>query len=449
MGDTKQNQAVGAGDAFRCLLDENIATYQLTEIWRQTTPAFKKTVGLMAQGKGGQAFDSFQKLGAVSCVHDESKMLQVAAQEYVNAVRSDKTVLAVSPVWTEIHAFTAALRPQLKQAGLLGAEHRFSVLEPDKTFTHARREDLRRYEKGMVLKFFRKSEHVKAGDEVRVVEKKRYGVVVEKANGQRFALATSDGDKFSVYREKTIGIAAGEKLLLRGKCPMARLSTGDVVEVAKVNPDRSLLLKTGQTIPADFRLFDHGYCLTSHASQGKKAQISISVMGDAGLRSAKAREAYVAHSRFREKITIFTTNPEKAREVFQKAGERLLAKEVRGQAESKALATARAEARQKLTQNQKELSHDLKNQSRMGVATGAESLRANATNHDTQQSGTGVGGSETLADSGKLGNSAGQDRPNDDHTGEQTRTAPIRRVNRHRQRARRSIGAKPGQGYRH
>jgi conjugative relaxase-like TrwC/TraI family protein len=449
MGDPKQNQSVGAGDAFRCLLADKIEVHQLTEIWRQTDPAFKKAVELMAQGKGGQAFDSFHKLGTVSSIPEESKLFQAAAQEYVRAVQAHKTVMAVSPVWKEIHAFTAELRPQLKQAGLLGEEQRISVIEPDKTFTQARKQDFRRYEKGMVLKFYRKGEHAKAGDEVRVVERKRYGIVVEKTNGQRFSLATGDADKFSVFREKVIGVAPGEKLLLRGKCPAARLSTGDVVEVEKINPDRSLQLKTGQTLPADFRLFDHGYCLTSHGSQGKKAQVSVSVMGEAGLRSAKAREAYVAHSRFREKIAVFTTNPEKAREVFQKAGQRLLAKEVRQQSESKALATARAEARQFLTQNQKEQSHDFKNETRMGTTTRGEPLRTSPTYNETNQSGEGVGQPEAVAAGGELRHRAGSDRQDEGAAGEQARIALVRRNNSHRQRARRSVGPKLGQGYRH
>jgi len=449
MGDPKQNQSVGAGDAFRCLLEDKIEVHQLTEIWRQTNPAFRKAVELMAQGKGGQAFDSFQKLGTISSIPEESKLFQAAAQEYVRAVQTSKTVLAVSPVWKEIHAFTAELRPQLKQAGLLGEDQKVSVIEPDKTFTQARKEDFRRYEKGMVLKFHRKTEHVKAGDEVRVVEKKRYGVVVEKGNGQRFSLATGDADKFSVFREKSIGIAPGEKLLLRGKCPAARLSTGDVVEVEKINPDLSLQLKTGQTLPADFRLFDHGYCLTSHGSQGKKAQVSVSVMGETGLRSAKAREAYVAHSRFREKIAVFTTNPQKAREVFQKAGQRLLAKEVRQQAESKALATARAEARQFLTQKRKELSHDTQNAKGIRTTTGGESLRTNPTQAETQQFNNSDGQSETVADGGGLRHRTGSDRPDEGVAGEQARTTLVRRNNRHRQRARRSVGPKLGHGYRH
>jgi conjugative relaxase-like TrwC/TraI family protein len=449
MGDPKQNQAVGAGDAFRCLLEDKIEVHQLTEIWRQTDPAFRKAVELMAQGKGGQAFDSLRKLGTVSGIQEESKLFQAAAQEYLRAVQANKTILAVSPVWKEIHAFTAELRPQLKQAGLLGEEQKLSVIEPDKTFTQARREDFRRYEKGTVLKFHRKTDNAKAGDEVRVVEKKHYGVVVEKGNGERFSLATADADKFSVFREKSIGVAPGEKLLLRGKCPAARLCTGDVVEVEKINPDRSLQLKTGQTIPADFRLFDHGYCLTSHGSQGKKAQVSVSVMGETGLRSAKAREAYVAHSRFREKITVFTTNPEKAREVFKKAGARLLAKEVRQQAESKALAIARAEARRILTQQRKESSHGFKNESGLRTTTRAESPGTNPAHNETNQSVESVGRSEALVTGGELRHSAGPDRQNDDGAGQQARTAPVRRNNHHRHRARRSIGAKLGQGYRH
>jgi len=54
-----------------------------------------------------------------------------------------------------------------------------------------------------------------------------------------------------------------------------------------------------------------------------------------------------------------------------------------------------------------------------------------------------------LADSGELRNSAGSDRQNDNGAGEQARTAPIRRNNHHRNRARRSIGSKLGHGHRH
>jgi hypothetical protein len=447
MGDPKQNQSVGAGDAFRCLLEDKIEVHQLTEIWRQTNPAFRKAVELMAQGKGGQAFDSFQKLGTISSIPEESKLFQAAAQEYVRAVQTSKTVLAVSPVWKEIHAFTAQLRAQLKQAGLLGEDQKVSVIEPDKTFTQARKQDFRRYEKGMVLKFHRKTDHAKVGDEVRVVEKRRYGVVVEKANGQRFSLAIGNVDKFSVFREKEISVAPGEKLLLRGKCPIARLNTGDVVEVEKINPDLSLQLKTGQTLPADFRLFDHGYCLTSQGSQGKKAQVSVSVMGEAGLRSAKAREAYVAHSRFREKIAVFTTNPEKAREVFQKAGQRLMAKEVRQQAEFKALAIARAEARQFLTPKQKEQSYGTQNTRGIRTAAGIESPGTNPVQTGTQQSNSYHRQSEEVVDGGKLQHRPGSDRKDMDHARKGHRVTALRRSDHNRQRARRSVGPKSGQGY--
>jgi len=167
------------------------------------------------------------------------------------------------------------------------------------------------------------------------------------------------------------------------------------------------------------------------------------------LRSAKAREAYVAHSRFRERIAVFTTNPEKARAVFQKAGQRLLAKEVRQQAESKALAIARAEARQFLTQKRKELSHDTQNAQGIRTTTGGESLRTNPTQAETQQSNNSDGQSETVADGGGLRHRTGSDRPDDGIVGEQARTTLVRRNNRHRQRARRSVGPKLGHGYRH
>ena len=57
IGDPKQNRSVAAGDAFRCLLEDGaLETHHLTEIWRQTDPAFKNAVQLLAQGNRGGGF---------------------------------------------------------------------------------------------------------------------------------------------------------------------------------------------------------------------------------------------------------------------------------------------------------------------------------------------------------------------------------------------------------
>lgn len=448
IGDPKQNRSVGAGDAFRCLLEEGILeTHHLTEIWRQTDPAFKSAVQLLAQGKGAEAFDAFESLGVVAHVPEEEKLHAAAAQAYVEAIQSGKTVLAVSPVWSEIDAFHSQLRPRLKEAGLLGREDAFSVLEAGKTFTTARKRDFRRFEVDHVLRFHRKTEQMKPGEEVRIVEKKRLGLVVEKADGKRFSLRVEDAEKFTVYREKKLLIASGEKLLIRGNCKEANVSTGDVVEVAAIHPDRSLLLKGGQTLPTDFRFFDYGYCLTSQGSQGKKAQVSISIMGEKGLRSAKAREAYVAHSRFQEKIAVFTVDKEKAREVFQKASQRLLVKEARLVEERKNLSMARAQVRNAFTSTQKETEYGPQRTRRNDAATPGYTPGRNPAEIRLSQP-LALRQSEPVADGGELRHRPGPDRPHHPHAGKSTRVRSLRRSELERQRARRAVAHQPREGYR-
>ena len=86
--------------------------------------------------------------------------------------------------------------------------------------------------------------------------------------------------------------------------------------------DRSSLAKE-RPLPASFRDFAHGYVVTSHKSQGRTHdQVVIA----AAQMDAKA--AYVACSRGRHQVSIFTPDKAHLFERAEQSGDRLAASDV-------------------------------------------------------------------------------------------------------------------------
>jgi ATP-dependent exoDNAse (exonuclease V) alpha subunit len=154
-------------------------------------------------------------------------------------------------------------------------------------------------------------------------------LVVERENGDRWAFDPKRVHDFDVGEARKIAIATGERLLMKGNLKAAQVKNGDIVEVAGFDPDGSIRLKDGRTLPRSFRQFTHGYATTSHAAQGRTVDRGILILGDAGIRAADLQQAYVSNSRFRERQTIYTTNAKAAKDAMATDTERKLAHELR------------------------------------------------------------------------------------------------------------------------
>jgi hypothetical protein len=120
----------------------------------------------------------------------------------------------------------------------------------------------------------------------------------------------------------------GERLLIRSNLKDHKLFNGNIVQVARIMEDGTLVLSDQRTIPPEFRQFSHGYATTSHAGQGKTIDRGIVLMAGDGIRAANLRQAYVSHSRFEESHTTYTTDKKAAVDAMATPGERKLATEV-------------------------------------------------------------------------------------------------------------------------
>lgn len=343
VGDTKQHSSVEAGDALRCLQKfGHVPAVRLTKIRRQKNLAYRVAVSLLARGQAAAAFLQFSRLGAVRELRQPAALFRAAAEDYVRTIRSGKTCLAISPVWSEIHAFTAEVRQRLKAEGLLQpAERRFEVVH-SLGWTREQMHRVADYQPGDVLAFHRREAEFTSGDLARVIRRDGEALVVRRPDGAECRLDPGKVAGFDVGLSHELAVAVGDRLLIRANCKPVKLKNGDVVEVKSFAADGSLVLTDGRCVPATFREFSHGYATTSHASQGKTVARGLLLMADAGLQAANLKQAYVSSSRFQESHAIYTTDKQAARAAMQRPADRRLAREVFG-----AVTTAAASFRHK------------------------------------------------------------------------------------------------------
>jgi hypothetical protein len=83
-----------------------------------------------------------------------------------------------------------------------------------------------------------------------------------------------------------------------------------------------------KTLSPEQRLFNRGYAVTSYASQGKT--VDTVLVADAACRAATNRNQwYVAISRGRKRVIVFTDNKAELRTSIEQSGDRGLALEMK------------------------------------------------------------------------------------------------------------------------
>ncbi len=329
VGDVKQHTSVEAGDALRCLQKyARVPIARLTQIHRQKDPLYRAGVARLARGDAFGAFNHFARLGAVKEDAEPRRLFGLAADDYVRTVRAGKSCLVISPVWAEIHAFTAEVRARLKTRGVLASIERVMPTVHCLDWTREDRRRVENYQPGDVLTFHRPEAGFAKGEHATVVRREQEWLVVRAGDATERRLDPHRTGGFEVGIAKDIGVAVGDRLLIRDNLKSAGLKNGDLVEVAAFAADGAVKLKDGRSVPPSFRHYSHGYASTSHSSQGKTVDRGILIMADEGIAAGNLKQAYVSNSRFRESQMIYTTDMEAARDAMQRRGDRMLASEL-------------------------------------------------------------------------------------------------------------------------
>jgi hypothetical protein len=253
------------------------------------------------------------------CLHDK------AAQSYLKALEQNKSTLLVAPTWNEIEGVTEKVRAALKTSGrLAGDETEFQVFD-SLSWTEAQKQDARQYHPGIAMRFHRNVSGFRKDETVTVVSAEANSLRVQRADGSEIPFLLSAGRAcFDVGEKRTLKIATGDRLLLQANAGRKRFINGELVEVQAIKGD-SILLADGRQIPAGYRMFTHGYAVTSHSAQGKTVDEVLVVASTRSLPAVYRQQFYVSISRGRERCQVFTDDVDRLRSHVAHSSERLAA----------------------------------------------------------------------------------------------------------------------------
>jgi conjugative relaxase-like TrwC/TraI family protein len=314
IGDIRQHQGVEAGRPFEQLQEAGMHTAKLDEIVRQTDPALKSSVELLATGQISAALDALEQQGRVQQIPDKEERIRAIAKSYVE---SPENTLIVSPDNASRRELNAAVRQELKATGALAKEdHTFRVLVPRQDMTGAERSWASHYEIDDVVRYTRGSKMIgiEAGSyaSVAAINPAANQLTVEKANQE---LATYDPRRLtgvSVYQEIDRQFSVGERIQFTAPDKSLGVANRELATIETVHPNGRLSahLANNRQIefnPNEHRHFDHGYAVTSHSAQGLTAE-RVLVHADTGVHPdlLNSRFGYVSISRASHAATLFT-----------------------------------------------------------------------------------------------------------------------------------------------
>jgi conjugative relaxase-like TrwC/TraI family protein len=344
-GDTRQHGAVQASDALRAIEEfSGLKAAVLREIRRQDparaksaagrafVAAYKKAVRAASTGNTGESFDRLDRLGCIREVAPDERRA-VLAREYLASLDRRERVLVVAQTWNEVNGVNEAVRAALHAAGRIEAGVALKTYQ-SVDLDEAQKRDARFYQPDHFAYVLKRYGRFSTGDVCRIDGTNERGVILIK-NGRRSTMRYRHTHGLAIVVESDTNVASGDRLQLKfnGRSKEGYvISNGELVTVRRVHDDGSLTIEddrlTVKTLSPKQRLFNRGYGVTSYASQGKT--VDTVLISDAACRAATNRNQwYVAISRGRKRVIVYTDDKIELRASIEQSGDRGLALEMK------------------------------------------------------------------------------------------------------------------------
>ncbi|MBV9488388.1 MAG: AAA family ATPase, partial [Verrucomicrobia bacterium] len=324
-GDWRQHHAVERGDSLRVLENAGaVAQADLKTIFRQRIPELRAAVQALSEGHTEKGFDQLDAHGVVQETEDRSERLAQIARLHLEAVKAGKTSLIVAPTHGECRAIAQAVRESLQAEGLLSREERAVTRLGRINLTESQRRDAISYRTGQVIEFNRRaSGGFKSGEKWEVAAVAPDGLRVRRG-GQEKLLSFNQAGRFSVYEPEQLRLAAGDQIRLTKNFRQGAEAyrNNEFCTVAAVEEGK-ITLTDGREIAGERFHVDQGFCVTSHASQGRTVDVLIASVPVNAFAQVNETQLYVTMSRARESMHLFTDCKEALREAVCRPGHRL------------------------------------------------------------------------------------------------------------------------------
>ncbi|NDJ26276.1 relaxase domain-containing protein [Nostoc sp. B(2019)] len=319
VGDTRQLSAVEAGNPFKSLQQAGIETAYMNESLRQKDPGLKLAVDLIADGRIEAGFERLSANGSILQVDSESKVEAIASDYMAAKPEQRERTLVLAGTNVERLALTQAIRDKLKDEGTLGETATITQLQT-KNLTKVQMRYTHNFELGDVVMPTRnyKRRELEKGKLYEVVGQTTDSLTLKSDDGKHLEVDTAF--EKAVYQRQEIEIAVGDRLQWKkNDRQLSRRNrqefvvtaiTVDQAYIKYLDSDRSESINLSQAQNLDYALVS-----TTYSSQGKAAdRVLISADFTIGQESF-----YVAISRARNELKIYTEDPMRLVELAQES----------------------------------------------------------------------------------------------------------------------------------
>lgn len=308
VGDVQQLKAVEAGKPFAQLQEAGIARAEMGEIQRQNDARLKHAVELASTGNVERSLAVLNK-SIVEIENNRDRYTRIAQDYAVLTPEERAKTLVVAGTHYAREEINEKVREEL---GLVGKGIEVTTLTRN-DLTQAQARTSLSYHSGDVIEARKDYESLgmQRGELARVVESGGGKVTLERADGERVQWQPALQSNMNAYHEKVRELSVGDQVRLSANDYTRDMINGDRATVVSIDHERQIVdiqKNDGNKITLDVTQplhLDHGYCSTVHSAQG---QTTDRVMIEADTRSATANESsyYVAISRAREEVTLYT-----------------------------------------------------------------------------------------------------------------------------------------------
>ncbi len=332
-GDRKQTHAVEAGKPFEQLQDAGMTKAFLTEIKRQKNETLRAAVVHAANNEVPAALSVLRN--TVVEVKQDARRHARIAEAYVQLPECERgETLIVAGTNDARRAINALVREGLALPNGVKVDVLSNV-----DMTRAELKSAQSYEAGQIVVPQRNYEGALGaaalikGEQLRVVSHdiRRNELMVEREGGQRLSFDPSRRSMLRLYERESVDLAPGDWVRVSANDKALGICNGERYRVAAVDATH-VTLKSGSTaIPIDCRRpvhLQHGYASTIHSAQGLTKN---RVLVDANTKSLTSNRAvfYVAISRPRNDITLFTDDASKLAAAMSREPKKFAALELR------------------------------------------------------------------------------------------------------------------------
>jgi conjugative relaxase-like TrwC/TraI family protein len=321
VGDERQHGSVARGSLLRVLKEHaGIRPHGLRQIMRQKDVEYRAAAQLLSDGKTLEGFAAIDNKGWVQEIGDDAARYQAIAADYVQTVSSGASCLVVSPTHAEAKSITSEIRNRLREVGKLDSDEREFTRLVAVDATEAQRGQASTYASdGLVIQFHQNAKGFAKGERLAVTDPASVPLHL--------------ADKFSLYCQETVRLAAGDKIRFTGTVKAFHsdhsYKNGDTLTVTEITRGNRLRLDDGRLV--DTKGGQHlrpAFVETSFGAQGQTVSRVILGMAGISLPATNMEQLYVSASRGKDSMALYTDDKEAVKEAIVRSSQKLAALDV-------------------------------------------------------------------------------------------------------------------------